>query len=667
MNGRRRPEWGRWFFVNSSRAVVRFMCIAVALMLGLVTVLSVGPGVRSESIEVSTDMPPLPMERLAAGVVLGDDGRIYIFGGYRYNYTSDWTASTLMIYNVSTGVTSYGTSMPNGVAWPSCAKLDDGRIVVIGGYDSSVQNGTKAVRIYNPRSNTWTTNTSAPENISRASTALGLNGKVYVFGPVNSQNSTLVYDVVNDTWSYGSDLSWARSRYDSCAVTYNETAIYVIGGFHFEKIWVWPGFWMYNFYDTNYVDIYNPLTDTWSVGPSLNKNKYGGGAALARNGCMYYFGGQTLYLPVYDEIEKLDVSSSGATWQTSIYTLSQEKVYFGTVVDDLGRMFLVGGVDYPTYAGIADVEMILTAEVSEVNEIVITAPSDGAEVNGTVEISVEVKNQHLASVVVVDAYLDGELLESQLGGGATDWAFEWNATGLALNSTHDVLIRAFFSDGTVSEDNASYVIAPVPTESSVDERLLQIEENISAVLDAISDLASDVDSLGDSISSLSENISDLETELQSVKDDLASLEGEILSVLLALDDIQTQIDALGNSIADLRSSTEADLSQLTTDLGALAVSLDAVTVLVEQLQTSVDELAQQPGTDLSEVMDELESLMDAVEGLNRTLDEVTASVDETEESAGDASFYALVAIALAALVLVVLAVGVIVMRRKPEG
>ncbi len=647
--------------------VVRVSCVVIACMVGLVAVSSVALLASSETIEVSTDMPPLILERLAAGVVLGDDGLIYVFGGYRYNYTAwDYTTNTVMIYNISTGKTTFGTSMPNGVAWPSCAKLPDGRIVVIGGYDSAVQNSTSAVRIYTPRTNSWTTNATAPMNISRAGTALGLDGKVYVFGPINSQNSTLIYDPANDTWSYGHQITWSRSRYDSCAVTYNETAIYMIGGFHFEMIWVFPpGVWMPVLYDTNYVDIYNPVTDSWTVGPSLTKNKMAGGAALSRDGFIRYYGGIAYLGAAYDEIERLDVSSPGATWQLSTYTLSKVKSQFGTVADDYGRVFLVGGIDYPTYRGIADVEMILTAEVSEVNEIVISRPTDGAGVNGTTEIIVEAKNQHMAGVVVVDAYVDGGLLESQLGGGATAWTFVWNASGLALNSTHDVLVRAFFSDGSISEDEASYMIVPAPTDEEIEERLSRIEDNLTAVLDAISNLASSIDALKSSTDSLAANVTDIEAELQLIRADILSIQDDLASVQAELDQIQSQLDALANSVAELGSSTESELARLSADVTALVSALDTLQASLLQMQASLDELAQRPELNLDEVMDELGSLMDAVENLNRTLDDVDTSVGKAQGSADNASTYAMVAMALAVLVLVVLAVSMFLLRRKP--
>ncbi len=643
--------------------VTRVWCLAVACMFGLGAVSCIASSADSEEIEISTDLSPLPFERLGAGTVLGDDGCIYVFGGYRYNYTpSQSTTNTVMIYNITTGVTSNGAAMAYSVAWPSCVKLPDGRIVVIGGYDSFVGNGTRNVRIYSPQSNSWTTNATAPTNISKASSVLGNNGKVYVFGPTGSDNSTLIYDPVGDSWSYGADLPGGRSRYSSSAVAYNDTAIYVIGGHHITWIWQPPPYpWIPIPTDTNFVDVYNPITDSWTNANPLNTAKHSGGAAIAKDGRIHYYGGQQWIGFYYDDIETLDAATPGASWQVSNSTISKQKAHFGTVADGYGRVFLVGGMEYPAYSGIADVEMLITAEVSEVNEITISSPMDGAGVNGTVEIMVDVKNQHSANVVVVDAYVDDALLESQLGGGATTWTFVWDAAGLDLDSSHDVLVRAFFDDGSVSEDTASYTIVTATTDDNIEERLAQIEENLTAVLLAISDMALSINQLENLTDSVMENLSALQDDLVSVRDDIQE---DLSSVQADIADIQSQLDSLAEAVAELESSTEAELSSLSAEVTALSAALDSLTTMVADLQTALDGLTEQPSLDLGEVIDELDALRDALEDLNQTVDEVDESIGEAQEHADDAGNYAMFAMVVALVVLAVLSVEVFVLRKR---
>ena len=636
------------------KSVARVSCIVLSCMLGLVAMSCTATLGRAEAIEITTGLPPLVQERLGAGTVLGDDGCIYVFGGYQYNYTSfDSTTSTVMIYNITTGMTSFGTGMTTSVAWPSCAKLLDGRIAIIGGYDSTVSNGTKNVRIYSPKTDSWTTNATAPTNISKASTALGSDGKVYVFGPWGSENSTLIFDPVGNAWSYGADLPSGRDRHGSSAVVCNATSIYVIGGHRITWVMTGPSTWVPIPTDTNYVDIYNPVADSWTVASSLNTAKHSGGAALAKDGRIHYYGGQQWIGICYDDIEILDVSSPSASWQVSNSTISTTKAHFGTVADEHRRVFLVGGMEFPSYSGIDDVEMLLTVEVSEISEIVISNPIDGADVNGTVAIEVEVKNQHQASAVTVDLYVDDELLESQLGGGATAWTFLWNASGLSLNSTHDVTARAFFSDGSISVDEASYTVASESADDGIDDRLDQIEDDIAAIFDAMSVLDASIDVLLLLTESLDDNVTDLAA-------DLGSLGGSIES-------LQTDLEALAQAVADLPSSIELDLSSVSADIDALSDALDVLAASVQEIQAAMAELAQQPGLDLDEVIEDLESLMDAVDDLNNTVDDIDESVGEAQGSADDASTFAMAAMAIAAVILVAFVLGTFLLRRKPQG
>jgi N-acetylneuraminic acid mutarotase/archaellum component FlaC len=645
----------------------RELLVSTAVVLAMTSASFLACPASAEPIEVSTDLEPMAVERLGAGTVLGDDGQIYVFGGYRYNYTAwDFTTNTVLIYNITTGETTYGASMSHGAAWPSCAKLPDGRMVVVGGYDSSVVNGTDSVRIYDPQTHSWTTNTSAPINISRASTAIAENGTVYLFGPTDSQNSTLIYDPVADSWSYGADLPGGRSRYSSSAVVYNDTAIYVMGGFHFELIWVIPGVWVPIFYDTDYVDIYNPVTDSWTSGPSLNRAKLAGGAAVARDGCIHFYGGQgQMMSAAYDEIEVLDPSQAGATWQMSNSTISNVKAHFGTVADDLGRVFLVGGLELPAFLGVADVEMLIATEVSEVNEIVITNPEEGAAVNGTVEIRSEAKNLHDASVVVIDTYVDDVLLESQLGEGATEWTFKWNASGLALNSSHDILVRAFFSDGTVSEDEVTCVVAEMIPEEDFGERLLAIEEDLAAVLSALAGMAGDIQDIENVTSALSSALAELSADLDVVASDLQSALSDLASLLSSIDALESQLNLLSDELAELGDTSDADLAALAANLSAAQDAIDDLALTLTAVQSALEDLAQQPGLDTSDIMEQLEDLQGALEDLNQTVQDIDGSDGTAQTSDDNAEAYAMLAMVLAAVVLAVLVVSMVMSRRKP--
>jgi archaellum component FlaC len=584
---------------------------------------------------------------------MGDDGRIYVFGGYEYNF-SGWDSPSpfVMVYNLTTGMTTFATSMSSGVAWPSCAKLSDGRIAVIGGYDSAVMNSTSAVRILNPRTNVWTSNTSAPVNISRAATALGEDGKVYVFGPMNHQNMTLIYDPVNDSWSSGTDLPAGRARYGASAVTYNSTSIYVMGGSFFYYVQVFPGVWMPFYSDTNYVDIYDPTNDTWSTGPSLNHNKEFGGAAVDRLGRICYFGGQQFMGSVYDEIESLDPSSQGAGWQISSYKIAKGKSHFGTVRDDHASMFLVGGrAGSPTWAIVPDVEMIMAAEVSGVNEISITFPADQTNVSGVVEVMAELKNRHGLSPVIVDFYVDDVWMESQLGESATSWRFLWNASSEAEGSQHTLLVRCYFSDSSSSEDSVAVTVGP--DDEAIEQRLASIEAELDAVSAALANISLQLQDLANDSANMSSAISGLDAQLQDMLADLSDLAA-------ALSDLSQELD-------DINASIEADLGALSADIDSLSAQLGTLEATVNSLSTSIVALQTVLDAMVVEVRAALDELSQSVEENTQAIEDLKESTGGAETTSSSTEAYALAALAVSVIVLVLLVASMLMTRARNKS
>jgi len=110
-------------------------------------------------------------------------------------------------------------------------------------------------------------------------------GYIYAFGgggeDFKSLNTVEIYDPLKDRWVYGTPLPEARSG----AVAFNiKNTLYIAGGgyrkqdgrFHFFK----------------YLDIYDPLSDTWFRGPDmLMPHDYPGGVAFDDK--IYIFGGHS--------------------------------------------------------------------------------------------------------------------------------------------------------------------------------------------------------------------------------------------------------------------------------------------------------------------------------------------------------------------------------------
>jgi uncharacterized repeat protein (TIGR03803 family) len=145
-----------------------------------------------------------------------------------------------------------GAVMPvNALA--SCAAVLNSQIYVVGGYNTSPLTN---VQVYNPATNNWSTGTALASGVSNQACA-AVNGAIYEFGGttnngVTQTNAVSAYNPTTKTWSSKAVMPTARQ--DVLAVVANNL-VYVIDGYNGNRLAT--------------VDIYNPASDSWTVGTSL--------------------------------------------------------------------------------------------------------------------------------------------------------------------------------------------------------------------------------------------------------------------------------------------------------------------------------------------------------------------------------------------------------------
>ncbi len=154
-----------------------------------------------------------------------------------------------------------------------------------------------------------------------------VNGKLYAIGVHYNDDNPIglveEYDPMTNKWSVKTPMPTARTCF---AIAVYSNKIYVIGGakkLHLDSS-----------YYTNVVEIYDPSTDTWSVGkPALNEAAYTA-QAVALNGKIYMMGGRNSY-----NIDVYDISTD--TWETK-GTIPYKKMCAGLVSLN-NKLYFFGG------------------------------------------------------------------------------------------------------------------------------------------------------------------------------------------------------------------------------------------------------------------------------------------------------------------------------------
>jgi len=229
--------------------------VACVVVLATTYIAAIKPAGASADSWVMRAPIPVPMSVYGAAAV---NGQVYVFG-----QDADWKALTYA-FDPSNDTWTAKAPMPtlrSDFAVVACQN----QIYAIGGVmsDDSYGNAlmTNVNEAYDPSTNSWSTKTPMPTNRT-AIQANAVDNKIYVIGGLigNMPGPTLtsaneIYDSLTDTWSIGAPIPTPVFSYVSTVL---DDKIYVIGGEVSDGSC---------FSSAN--QIYNPTTDSWTVGKSL--------------------------------------------------------------------------------------------------------------------------------------------------------------------------------------------------------------------------------------------------------------------------------------------------------------------------------------------------------------------------------------------------------------
>ena len=179
--------------------------------------------------QAQADMPtPKAQAEIAAGL----DGMVYVFGGVKaidsVSHEYQVTVDESFVFDPATGSWSAIANMPYGARAGVAIAGDDGLIYVFGGYNDTWGSLSYA-QIYDPVANSWTLGTGMTYQEGFLSGAKGYDGRMYIFGGSDAVGRVQIYDPVGDSWSLGTNMPSPMFSGTCVAVT-GTTSIYYLGG-----------------------------------------------------------------------------------------------------------------------------------------------------------------------------------------------------------------------------------------------------------------------------------------------------------------------------------------------------------------------------------------------------------------------------------------------------
>ena len=253
------------------------------------------------------------------------------------------------------------------------AAVVNDQIVVIGGLVEGrpgTFGATDSVAAYDPATNRWSELAPLPE-ARHHSAAANVNGRLIVVGGFDSSGfraTDTVWELVDDEWV---DLAPLPAPLASGAAVVMDDALYVVGGvpssplLRFDvdnnrwlaladppeprehlaaavldgEIWMLGGRW--NADAVRDVAVYDPTTDQWREGPPMRERRSGFGAAVT-NGSIVVVGGEVL-----DPLTALRSAEilSGGDWSNG--PALDVGIHGHPLVEHAGALYLPGGSVQP--------------------------------------------------------------------------------------------------------------------------------------------------------------------------------------------------------------------------------------------------------------------------------------------------------------------------------
>ena len=175
-----------------------------------------------------TERSPSPRAFVGARAVAMPNGNVYMFSGFRVDVTE--VQGEVMIYDVASDSWSTGAAAPELVLTQAVA-LDDRRIMLIGGQNSTSSDTTDECFLYDIVANEFSSADDLPNEL-QGGVAVNAGGTFYYIGGSDdsliAQDEVYRYDASTDHWGFYGRMP--EGRYGDEAVLGGDGLVYMYGG-----------------------------------------------------------------------------------------------------------------------------------------------------------------------------------------------------------------------------------------------------------------------------------------------------------------------------------------------------------------------------------------------------------------------------------------------------
>jgi len=205
------------------------------------------------------------------------------------------------------------------------------KLFAIGGWNADLETVYSFTHRFEPGLSEWITMTSMITPVSGAGSVV-ISDSIYVIGGFDGITSTAhvqIYNTISDTWSVGTPLPKGRTQLEAVLL---DGLIYAIGGNRADGD---------SNPSTNIVEIYDPGLDSWMDGPPLPDSR-ASMVAVVRQGKIYVIGGTDNWASSNAVDTTFVYDPSSGAWTTADPMPTARSAIQAAVISD--TIYVIGGV-----------------------------------------------------------------------------------------------------------------------------------------------------------------------------------------------------------------------------------------------------------------------------------------------------------------------------------
>ncbi|OJT18800.1 hypothetical protein BO221_39415 [Archangium sp. Cb G35] len=281
-------------------------------------------GLRNESPCGWVPTTSMDTTRNHPAAVKLNNGHVLVMGGFNSSGTA---LDTAVVYDPAALTWTPAGNMKSKRAHMGAVLLSDGRVLAVGGWDGTGR--TNTAEVYDPGTQTWTLVQAMSSGREFHTVTALSNGKVLVTGGAGASgklDTAEVYDPGANTWT-STSTAMGSARTMHTATRLNDGRVLVTGGHD----------------NTNtrltLTQLYDPATNAWTTVDAMNTARTAHRATLLSNGQVLISGGAGVSTHALDS----EVYDPAADSWTTKGNLTKARDEHGTVLLSNGHVLVTGG------------------------------------------------------------------------------------------------------------------------------------------------------------------------------------------------------------------------------------------------------------------------------------------------------------------------------------